>query len=411
MASPRPDGVAEACLPATSHLTSAVPAIIPILASRALSRLGLLRRWATALSTLLALGSCAERAPITIGLAGPLTDPVGAPMRLAAELAIAEINAAGGIRGRPLALLALDDHGDPDSAIVVAGLLRTSAAVAVIGHVWSSTTLAAGSVYGEGTNPIPVITPSSSAPNLTLIGDHLFRACPTDLAHGSTLAAWARTGLGLDRVAVFYRNDDYGRGIHRAFRTTFLRQGGTVLGDFPFLDVVLDAGPYLDLLARDGQAQALVIAGDGADALTIMAQAAGRGLSLPVLGGDGLEGIEEAGAVSEGVYLSVAWLPDGRRPAARTFLDAWASRHPDQLPPNQPAAATWDIVHLLATVLRQAGPDRARLRAALAQVGSSLPPHEGATGRIAFTPEGDLLQETVDLAVVRGGRLVRVAPR
>jgi branched-chain amino acid transport system substrate-binding protein len=388
-----------------------VPAISSALVPRAVSRLALLRRWTAAVFAVLAVASCAERAPITIGLAGPLTDPVGAPMRLAAELAIAEINAAGGIRGRPLALLALDDHGDPDSAIVVAGLLRTSAAVAVIGHVWSGTTLAAGPVYGEGTNPIPVITPSSSAPNLTLIGDHLFRVCPTDLAHGSSLAAWARSGLGLDRVAVIYRNDDYGRGIHRAFRATFLRQGGTVLGDFPILDVASDAGPYLDLLARNGQAQALVIAGDGADALGIMAQAVDRGLSLPVLGGDGLEGIEEAGAVSEGVYLSVAWLPDGRRPAARTFLDAWASRHPDQLPPNQPAAATWDIVHLLATALRQAGPDRARLRAALAQVGSEIPPHEGATGRIGFTPEGDLLQGSVDLAVVRGGRLVRVAPR
>jgi ABC-type branched-subunit amino acid transport system substrate-binding protein len=73
--------------------------------------------------------------------------------------------------------------------------------------------------------------------------------------------------------------------------------------------------------------------------------------------------------------------------------------------------ATWDIVHLLATALRQAGPDRARLRAALAQVGGEIPPHEGATGRIGFTANGDLMQETVDLAVVRGGRLVRVATR
>lgn len=366
-------------------------------------------RWSSlSLAVLLGVMACAERAPILIGLAGPLTDPVGAPMQLAAELAIEEINAAGGINGRPLALIARDDFGDPDSAIVVAGALRSSAVVAVIGHVWSSTTLAAAPVYGAGSSPVPVITPSSSAPELSQVGPHLFRVCPTDLAHGNALATWARAALGVHRAAVIYRNDDYGRGIQRAFRATLEGAGGGLVGDFPFLDPGVDAVPYLDLLARDQAAQALVIGGDRQDALAILALAAARGLALPVLGGDGLEGIEQDGTAAEGVVISTAWLPDGRRPAARAFLDNWARRHPDAPLPNQPAAATYDVVHMIASALRGSGADRSRLLAALTQIGSGTPAHEGATGSIGFTADGDLASEVVDLAVVRSGRLVRL---
>ncbi len=145
--------------------------------------------------------------------------------------------------------------------------------------------------------------------------------------------------------------------------------------------------------------------------LTILQQAEGRGLSLPVLGGEALLGIEAAGAISEGIHLSLSWLPDGRRPAARTLLEAWARNHPARPAPNQPAAATWDIIHLLAGALRVSGPDRARLRATLADLGNGTPAHEGATGSIGFTPQGNLLSEAVDLAVVRNGRVVRAEPR
>ena len=97
---------------------------------------------------LLSLAACGDTgAPIRIGLAGPFSDPVGAPMKRAAELAVEEINAAGGVRGRPLELVTRDDFGDPDSAVAVASALEAAKVVAVIGHVYSGTTLAAAPVY------------------------------------------------------------------------------------------------------------------------------------------------------------------------------------------------------------------------------------------------------------------------
>lgn len=346
-----------------------------------------------------------------IGLAGPFTDPAGATMVQAAEMAIAEINAAGGLRGRRLELAAFDDHGDPDSAVAVAEAIRATAAVAVIGHVWSSTTLAAAPIYGGGSDPVAVVTPSSSAPELTALGPHLFRACPTDLEHGRALAEWARAGMSLDRAAVLYVNNGYGRGIQGAFTATFERQGGEMVGAYPFLDPATDVAPYLDLIARTGQAQALVIAGSREEAGIILAQARSRGIALPVLGGDGLEGLEEDGAIGEGVFISNAWLPVGDRPGVQAFLDRWTDRYPDLPLPNQPAAASYDIVHLMAAAIREAGTDRQRVRAALAAVGRTSPGLDGVTGQIRFSDQGDLASRSVGIAVVRNGRLERVGTR
>ena len=131
---------------------------------------------------LLSLAACGDSGgPIRIGLAGPFSDPVGAPMKRAAELAVEEINAAGGVRGRPLELVARDDFGDPDSAVAVASALVGERVVAVIGHVYSGTTLAAAPVYNDANDPVVQISPSSSSPDVTT-------AAPTP--SGSAPATW-----------------------------------------------------------------------------------------------------------------------------------------------------------------------------------------------------------------------------
>ena len=217
--------------------------------------------------------------------------------------------------------------------------------------------------------------------------------------------------MSVDRAAVLYVNDGYGRGIQEAFAATFARQGGAMVGEYPFLDPATDVAPYLDLIARDGQAQVLVIAGSREEARVILTQARNRGITLPVLGGDGLEGLEDDGPISEGVFISNAWLPVGDRPAVQAFLDRWTSRHPDLPLPNQPAAATYDIVYLLAAAIREVGTDRQRVRAALSAVGRSTPALDGVTGPIQFSDQGDLAGRSVGIAVVRGGRLERVGTR
>jgi branched-chain amino acid transport system substrate-binding protein len=326
-------------------------------------------------------------------------------MLLAARLAVEEINASGGIGGRPVELLAHDDHGDPDSALAVAGALVRSDAVAVVGHVFSSTTLAAAPIYAGGATPLPVITPSSSAPEVATAGDHLFRICPTDNEHAAALATWVRNQLGLVRGEVLYLNDPYGRGIRQAFASGFQALGGQVLHAVPYLGDTPDVAAYLDRVAAERRAEFLVVAGNRSEAEEVLRQARLRNLRLPLLGGDGLEGIEAAGELAEGVYVTTAYHPSVPSPANTRFVGAFRKRFPGGGDPNQPAAATYDAIHLLRDVILAGGATRRAVQATLAQVGRELPPFVGVTGVIAFDEQGDLTQTPILIGTVRNGAL------
>jgi branched-chain amino acid transport system substrate-binding protein len=353
--------------------------------------------------TLILWGCNPSGEPIRIGLAGSLSDPVGLPMKRAAELAVEQINANGGIKGRPIELVERDDYADPDSAVFVATDLYEAGVSAVIGHLFSSTTLAAAPVYNGGMAPVAAISPSSSSPDVTTAGDYTFRICPSDLAHGAALARWVHDTLQLQRGALLYLNDQYGRGVRQMFVREFTRRGGVLLAIDPYLGDIPNVGPYLDRLAQIGGVEFLVIAGNRGEGEEILRQARQRGLRMPVLGGDGLEGIEEAGAIADGLYLSSAYLPTIVSPANRAFLQAYRKKFPSAGLPNQPAAATYDAVYLLRDVITRAGPEREAVRRELAQVGTGAPVFHGVTGSVAFDSRGDVPNQTVYIGVVQDG--------
>ncbi len=344
--------------------------------------------------------------PIRLGVAGAFSDPVGAPMRLAARLAVEEINANGGVKGRRLELIERDDHDNVDSAIVAALDLYQSDAVAVIGHLFSATTLAAAPVYNGGRNPVVELSPSSSSPDVTGAGPYTFRVCPSDLAHGAALARWAHDRLQLTRGAVLYLNDAYGRGVRSTFVAEFRKRQGEVVSNDPYLGDMPEVGPYLDRMAKEKRAQFILVAGNRSEAETILRGARQRAIDVPVMGADGLEGIEHAGALAEGTYESAAYFPMLNTAANRRFLDAWHRKYPDAGDPNQPAAATYDAVYLLRDVIARAGTDRESIRRALAEVGTATPAFEGVTGRIAFDSAGDVPTRQVYIGLVKNGQVV-----
>jgi branched-chain amino acid transport system substrate-binding protein len=356
------------------------------------------------LALLLATACSGEVQPIRIGVAGALSDPIGEPMRRAARLAVDEINAAGGVRGRRLELLERDDHASPDSAVRIAAELYGSDVVAVVGHLFSGPTLAAAPIYNSGATPLVEISPSSSAPEVSDAGPYTFRLCPSDLAHGDALARWMSERLELKTGAIFYLDDDYGRGIRHAFTEQFMRRGGTLVGIEPYLGSAPDVAPQLDRLARLARPQFLFVAGNRDEAESILREARARGIAVPLAGGDGLEGFEGVGPLAEGSYVSAAYHPALNTQANRAFVAAWARAYPGTPPPNQPAAATYDAIQLLARVIRDAGPTRDAIRQALADVGRSAPPFDGVAGRIAFDSLGDVTERPVFITVVRDGQ-------
>lgn len=356
------------------------------------------------LSLLLLLAACGGEAPIRVGLAGPLREPRGTAMRVAAELAVAEINAAGGVRGRPLELVALDDSGTAQGAVAVARRLAGDpAVVAVVGHLTSGATLAAAPIYG-GAQPVTVVSPSASSPLLTQAGPWVFRLCPTDALHGARLASWTRGRLGANRAAILYFNDDYGRGVRDVFADAFARAGGTIVTADPYLDDLPSFRPYLERLQRRGGADVLLIAGTRPGGTRILATRDSLGLSLPIVGGDGLAGIEGDGAAAEGIYITTAYLPDEEGAANAAFVAAYREASGGRAPDHR-AAGAYDAVQLIALSVGAVGTDRTRVRDYLAGVGTTQPAYDGVTGRVVFDEHGDVPAKSIVVGVVRGGVL------
>lgn len=371
--------------------------------------MGWLFRVAAVLLATLASGvaGCGSRdQPILIGIAGPFSETRGRSMLLAAKLAIQEVNASGELGGRTLALDSLDDSASTRRAIAVAAQLRDDPrVVAVIGHLTSGTTLAAADIYNTGRRPVVEISPSASSPDLSGAGRYTFRVCATDLVHGGVLARFAIQQLGARRAEVIYLNDDYGRGILITFREEFTRLGGTILDADPVLPTTDDLGPYLEQIQRDGDAQVLMIAGDRATAQKVLRQARARGISLPIIGGDGLAGIQSEGAVAEGIHITSNYLPDQPGAANAAFLRAYATVS-GGAPPDHRGAGAYDAIHIIADAIRDAGTGRAAIRDALARLGKDRPPYDGVTGRITFDDKGDVPNKSVIVGVVHGGQIV-----
>jgi branched-chain amino acid transport system substrate-binding protein len=357
------------------------------------------------LSLAIVLAACGRETPIRLGLAGPFTEPRGTSMRIAAELAVQEINAAGGLRGRPLELVVLDDSGTAEGAVAVARRLAGDpTVVAVVGHLSSGATLAAAPIYGGAAHPVAVVSPSASSPLVTNAGPWVFRVCPTDALHAARLASWARDRLRAQRAAVLYINDDYGRGMRDEFTKAFTRAGGTITTSDPYLDDLPSVRPYLERLQRRGGADVLLIAGPRDGGERILATRDSLALRIPIIGGDGLAGIQGAGAAAEGIYISTAYLPDALGEANTAFVQAYRAVSGNRLPDHRGAGA-YDAVRLIARAITDAGPDRQRIRDYLAGVGTTHPGFDGVTGRIAFDEQGDVPDKTIAIGVVRDGEL------
>ncbi len=347
----------------------------------------------------LALAACsAAPRTIRIGLAGPFSDSTGAPMLRAAQLAAETINRSGGINGRPLELVALDDHGDPDSAVKVALALKQAGVVAVIGHVYSEATLAAAPVYNDPAHPLVAITPSATAPAISDAGPYTFRTCPSDRQQGAALAGFVRERLGLGRGTILYANNEYGRGLRTAFADEFSRIGGQIDETAPYLEDGPAVEAYLQRMARQKTSQFVFLAGSVGEAPAILSAARRLRITAPFIGGDGLEGLEAAGAITNGTYLSAAYLASDTSALNQAFVAAYQRKYPTATLPNQPAAATWDLLLLLREAIADAGTGTARLKTRIQEVGQRRPAFLGVTGEIGFDDHGDVPRQRVLIA-------------
>ena len=357
----------------------------------------------------LGLAACSRpTGPIAIGLAGPFSQARGASMLRAAQLAVNQVNAKGGVRGRPVELRIADDSGNEDTAVRVAEKLYADpSVVAVVGHLTSGASIAAARVYAGGASPVAMISPAASSPVLSGMSPYVFRVCPSDLQHGPRLARFTWQALGARRAGILYINNDYGRGVRGTFAGEFTSLGGTVVEADPYVPGTPSVEPYLSRMRRAG-VDVLVLAAERPGAELALRELRSLGLQWPVVGGDALTGIEADGALAEGVRLSSAYLPDRRDERNATFVADYARAFGGQRPDHRGAGA-YDTVLLLARAIDRAGADRGAVRAYLARVGHGNPAFDGVTGTIAFDANGDVPGKTVAIGVVRDGELLTQA--
>jgi branched-chain amino acid transport system substrate-binding protein len=341
--------------------------------------------------------------PIRIGYYGDLTGNTatfGTSTRDGVLLAMEEINENPPL-GRRFELRIEDDQGRPDQAVsVVTKLITWDQVVAVLGEVASSNSLAAAPIaQREG---VPMITPASTNPEVTRVGDHIFRICFIDPFQGSVMAKFASETLGARRAAILTDvKSDYSTGLTRFFKQMFTELGGEVVVEqfYSGGDTVFSA--QLSSI-RGANPDVLFVPGYYNEVGTIARQARSTGIRAPLIGGDGWDSpslFESAGDALEGSYFSNHYSSESDDPRVQSFTRRFAQRFGGRAP-DAMAALGYDAAHILAGAIREAGTtDGTAVRDVIART-ENFP---GVTGNITLDEHRNATKPAVVLQV-RGDR-------
>ncbi len=348
------------------------------------------------LTVSIALVGCRSAAgPITIAAAGPWQQPYGAETLRGIKLAVAEINAAGGIDGRSLELIDRDDSGSGARAVATAaGFLANSRIVGVIGHVTSGSTLAAARIYDRG---LPVIASAATSPDLSGISPWVFRIIPSDSLTGMDLARFADSHR-MTTAAVLYESDAYGRGLARAFQRQYR---GKILISVPIDPAHATSEPYVTRL-KALQPSLVFLAMTDAPALRLVRESRRQAFAPVFLGGDGVSGIVTDTLASEGAIVAAAFTTTDQRPAAQRFTAAYRGTYGTD--PQPFAALGYDATRMLAWAIEHGGATRRGVREALAGLDAAHAVR-GVTGPMSFSGGGDPVNKSLSVTQVHHGRL------
>ncbi len=339
---------------------------------------------------------------IRIGEVGSMTGSeatFGASTHQGIELAVKEINAAGGIQGRPLELFLVDDQSKPDEAATgITKLISQDKVLAVLGEVASSRSMAMAAIAQD--SKIPMITPSSTNPKVTEQGDYIFRVCFIDPFQGQVMAKFALSDLKAKRVAILRDiKSDYSAGLSQFFAEAFQKGGGKIVLEESYSSGDMDFKSQLTAI-RTTKPDAILVPGYYTEVGLIARQARELGISVPLLGGDGWDSpklAEIGGKAIENSYFSNHYTNENKDPAIQNFITKFKSSYgtvPDGL-----AAMGYDAAMILADSMKRAKSlSPADIRNALATT-KDFP---GVTGKITIDAKRNAIKSAVVLKVENG---------
>ena len=330
------------------------------------------------------------------------TSSFGQSTKNGIELAVDEINKSGGVNGKQIQLVIEDDQGRPEQAkTVVSKLVNQDRVQAILGEVASTNSLAAAPVAQEA--KIPMITPSSTNPKVTEIGNYIFRVCFIDPFQGAVMAKFSGNTLKAKTAAIFGDvQSDYSKGLTQFFKEEFSKLGGRVVAEESYTQTDQDFKSQLTKI-RDLNPDVLYVPGYYGQVGIIAKQARELGMNMPILGGDGWDSPELwklGGAALQNSYISNHYSADNPAPEIQNFIKAYQAKYgavPDSL-----AALAYDAAKVLADSLKRAGgSEPQKLRDAIAATQN----FQGVTGKITINNERNAVKPAVVLSLdpAKGG--------
>lgn len=337
--------------------------------------------------------------PIYIGLMAPMTGDYaeyGMFFKEGIGLAAEEINKAGGIHGRPIEITVGDSKADPKEAVLVAQkFVANSKILAAIGDFTSSCAMAAAPIYEEA--KMVEFSPTSSHPDFSKKGKFMFRNTPTQEYEAPFLARWAVKDLGKKRVATIYIKNDWGLSTNKYFVETAKSLGAEVLTQEAFLPGEKDYAAILTKIKNENP-ELLYIGAMYAETALIATQMKKMRFQPVMMGCTAIYSpklLELAGDAVEGLLANALFFPEFDRPEVKKFHKGFVEKYKKE--PNSFAAIAYDAMNVLANAIKIAGPDREKIRDALAAT-KNFP---GATGAATFVG-GDVVKEYGKIWVKNG---------
>ena len=295
---------------------------------------------------------------VRLGLIGPMTGDnanYGTSTRDGAQIAVDEINEAGGVNGYTFVLDTQDSQGDPDSAVSAYGKLMDNGMNVSLGCVLSGE--AQSVITAALEDGILIVTPTSSAKACIEGNPNAFRVCFNDPAQGTASADYiADNNLGT-KIAVFYQSDiDYSAGLYETFAAEAAVKGLEIVEEQTFT-----AGSNTDFSTqinaiRDSGCDLVFLPIYAAEAATFLTQAAGKLDGVTYFGCDGLDGIQTKisdTSLIEGLMMLTPFAADAEDAATQSFVEKYVPVHGTE--PDQFAADGYDAVYIVKAAMEQCG--------------------------------------------------------
>ncbi len=350
------------------------------------------------------IAAAGARAEILIGTAGPFTGQNifrGEQIRQGTELAVEDINDAGGVLGQRVEFLIVDDACDPDQAVAVAKKLVSEGVVFVAGHVCSHSSIPASKVYEAAR--VLMISPSSTNPKLTDEGgDNVFRVCGRDDEQGIVAGDYLADVWGDEKIAILHDGSTYGKGLADETRKRLHERGVTEAMYEAFTPGERNYSGLVDRLEAAG-IDVIYVGGYAADTGLMVRQARDRGYQAQVVSGDGLTSKDFwliTGPVGEGTRGTFG--PDPRmNPEAADVVERFRERGYE---PSGYTLHNYAAIQVWAEAANRAG------SLDLDAVVRSLRTSEFKTvlGTIAFDEKGDVTAPSYVWYVWKNGDYVQV---